>query len=176
MPRTISCLTHLFSIMWLGLMAGFFWAYSINVSQALAQVDGATYASVQALLNQHVRHTAFFVFFFGAPAWVLLSLLPAWRQWRSAWWVCLATAGLLYALGIVVFTAQVNLPNNASTESWHPQHLPRDWVATRDAWRLANHWRTAVSVLSFVLACVALAIRPASVAVVPAVTSLPSRA
>ena len=176
MPRMIARLPHVLSVIWLGLMAGFFWAYSVNVSQALAQVDGATYASVQALLNQHVRHALFFVFFFGAPCWVLLSLLPAWRHWRNAWWQCLAAAGLLYALGIVVFTAQVNLPNNAYTESWHPQHLPSDWVATRDAWRLANHWRTAVSVLSFVLACVALAIRPASVAVVPAATSLPSRA
>ena len=127
------------------------------------------------LLNQHVRHALFFVFFFGAPCWVLLSLLPAWRHWRNAWWRCLAAAGLLYALGIIVFTAQVNLPNNAYTESWHPQHLPSDWAATRDTWRLANHWRTAVSGLSFVLACVALAIRPAPVAV-PAVTSLPSRA
>ena len=40
-------------------------------------------------------------------------------------------AGLLYLLGIVVFTAQVSLPLNHYTESWDPR-CQTDWAATRE--------------------------------------------
>ena len=39
-----------------------------------------------------------------------------------------------YALGIVLFTRQVNLPLNHLTESWTPATLPADWAGVRDAW------------------------------------------
>ncbi|MGJ7497104.1 anthrone oxygenase family protein [Variovorax sp. RT4R15] len=150
---------HALAILWLGLMAGFFWAYSANVSVAMLQMDGATYAAVQSAFNRNVRHTLFFVFFFGPPLWCALALLAAWPQVRRVWWWCLAIAGVLYGLGIVVFTAQVNLPLNAYTESWNPQALPPDWAATRDAWNAANLWRTCANAVAFALAVMALALR-----------------
>ena len=162
MPHSFAKLPHVLSIFWLGIMAGFFWTYSVNVGQATAQLSGADYATFQSLLNRNVRNNSFFVFFFGPPVWVALALLCAWRQRLARWWWCLAAAGLLYLLGIVFFTAQVNLPNNAYTESWNPQQLPSDWAATRETWRHANHWRTVASGASFLLACLALSLRPAA--------------
>jgi anti-sigma-K factor RskA len=67
---------------------------------------------------------------------------------------------MLSGLGIVVFTAQVNLPLNAYTESWNPQALPADWARTRERWNAANLWRSVASAIAFVLAVAALAARP----------------
>lgn len=150
----------------LGWMAGFFATYSGNVSLALQGLDGPTYALVQSALNRHVRHAAFFASFFLPPLWCLLALLPAWRG-RGAWGGCLLVAGLLYAAGIVLFTRQVNLPLNAYTESWSLQQLPADWALARARWNLANHARTAVSALAFLLAIASLACRRPAAGFIP---------
>lgn len=150
---------HGLAVFWFGLMAGFFWTYSANVNFATLQMDGSTYALVQSSLNRNVRHAMFFSFFFGPPVFCTLAMLAAWPQWRAHWWWCLGAAGVLYALGIVVFTAQVNLPLNAYTESWDPRALPSDWMQTREQWNAANLWRTVASAAAFALALFALCAR-----------------
>lgn len=132
---------------------------SNNVSLALRLVDGATYATVQSLLNQSVRHTSFGALFFGGVAVPALALALNWRHKRTVSFWLLAAAGLLYLAGIVIFTSRVNLPLNMYTESWNPQALPNDWIATRDAWERANGTRVVVSMLSFALAPAALTLR-----------------
>lgn len=162
------------AVFWLGLMAGFFWAYSANVNFATLQMDGASYALVQSALNRNVRHAMFFAFFFGPPPLCALALLAAWRQWRSRWWWALGAAGLLYALGIVLFTAEVNLPLNAYTESWNPHALPSDWAATRERWNAANLWRTGAGAAAFALALASLAMRAAAPPVSASAAAPPS--
>ncbi|WP_071518792.1 DUF1772 domain-containing protein [Geitlerinema sp. PCC 9228] len=143
-----------------GIMAGFFWTYTFNVNLAMLEVDGETYATVQSLFNENVRHPMFFTFFFGGGAVSLLALAANWRRDRTLpFWLIIA-AGALYVGGIIIFTAKVNLPLNDYTESWNPQALPTDWKATRDAWNEANALRTGTSALSFILYLVALAIHP----------------
>lgn len=158
---------HGLAVFAFGLMAGFFWAYGFNVSLATLQMDGASYAAVQSSLNRHVRHAMFFGFFFGPPVLCALALAATWREWRAwrcGWFGLLAFAGVLYALGIVLFTAQVNLPLNAYTESWDPRALPPDWAETRARWHAANLWRCAASALAFALSIAALALRARAVA------------
>ncbi|WP_164546887.1 MULTISPECIES: DUF1772 domain-containing protein [unclassified Variovorax] len=150
---------HALAIFWLGVMAGFFWTYSANVNFATLEMDGATYARVQSGLNRNVRHAMFFGFFFGPPLLCALALATAWASRRAGWWRCLLLAGVLYGLGIVVFTAQVNLPLNAYTESWNPLALPPDWAQTRERWNAANLWRAVASALAFGLALAALCAR-----------------
>jgi uncharacterized membrane protein len=142
-----------------GIMAGFFYTYTFNVNLAMLQVDGATYATVQSLLNQNVRHPVFFAFFFGGGAAAVIALAFNWKHYRAVSFWLMAAAGLLYILGIIAFTANVNLPLNAYTESWDPKALPSDWVATRDAWNNANAIRVFVSFVSFLLYVSAFVIR-----------------
>jgi uncharacterized membrane protein len=162
----------------LGLMAGFFWTYSYNVNLAMLQVDGATYATVQSLFNQNVRHAAFFTLFFGGAAFPLLALAVNRRHWRTpAFWL-IVVATVVYALGIIVFTRQVNLPLNAYTESWQVAQLPADWMQTRDAWNEANNMRVWLACVAFALSLGALVLRASAQAVarVDAVARMPSSA
>jgi uncharacterized membrane protein len=158
-PMALQLGLHALAVFWLGLMAGFFWTYSANVNFATLQMDGTTYALVQSSLNRNVRHAMFFGLFFGPPLFCALAVLAAWPAWREYWLWCLAIAGVLYALGIVLFTAQVNLPLNAYTESWNPRALPPDWTQTRERWNAANLWRTFASAAAFALALAALCMR-----------------
>lgn len=147
------------SLFALGLMAGFFWTYAINVNLAMLEMDGPVYATVQSAFNRNVRHPMFFAFFFGPVPLALAALLGSWSQRRRLWWWLLALAGVAYTLGIVWFTRSVNLPLNHLTESWTPGALPVDWADTRDAWNRANDWRAITSSAVFALATLAFGLR-----------------
>lgn len=160
LPLLLSWTALLLAVISLGLMAGFFGTYSANVNLATLTLDGPTYAQVQSAFNRNVRHTLFFVCFFGPPLWCALALASAWQP-RAGWWWLLAGVAVGYALGIVAFTRQVNLPLNHLTESWTPATLPADWAVTRDAWNRANLWRAGWSLALFVAGLLALLWRAA---------------
>lgn len=150
---------QLLTVLLLGLMAGFFATYSANVNLATLELDGPTYAQVQSAFNRNVRHAGFFVCFFGPMPLGLVALASAWAERRAAWWRLLALTVLAYALGIVLFTREVNLPLNYLTESWAPATLPPDWAGVREAWNLANWWRSGLNLALFAASLIALVLR-----------------
>lgn len=152
----------LFIIM-LGVMAGFFWTYTFSVNPAMMQVDGEYYATVQSLFNVNVRNGMFFSFFFGSSVTGVLAVLlnVSHRHQLSFWLIVLAT--LLYTIGIIVYTKEINLPLNFYTESWDPKQLPSDWQAVRDQWNDANGVRVITSLIAFLLAVMSLLIRSISI-------------
>lgn len=158
-PSRLSLAAQLLTVLLLGLMAGFFSTYSANVNLATLELDGPAYAQMQSAFNRHVRHNGFFACFFGPVPLGLLALASAWTEKQTAWWRLLASITLAYALGIVVFTQQVNLPLNHLTESWTPATLPPDWAAVRDAWNRANLWRSGLTLTLFAASLAALVLR-----------------
>lgn len=155
----ISLITQCLTILLLGLMAGFFCTYSANVNFATLELGGPAYAHMQAALNRNVRHAGFFICFFGPIPLGLLALATAWPQRQTNWWRLLAASVTAYALGIVLFTRQVNLPLNFLTESWTPTTIPPDWSQVRDAWNRANAWRSGLSLTLFACGLAALVLR-----------------
>lgn len=142
-----------------GLMAGFFWTYSFNVNLAMLQVDGPTYATVQSLFNQNVRHVWFFALFFGGGVVPVAALVVNYKRHKTASFTLLALAAVVYIAGIIFFTRAVNLPLNAITEAWNPYNMPVNWATTRDQWNQANALRVASSLAAFVLSLAALVLR-----------------
>ena len=165
----LSLTAQLLTVLLLGLMAGFFATYSANVNLATLELDGPTYAQVQSAFNRNVRHAGFFACFFGPLPLGLLALASAWADRRQGWWRLLALTVLAYALGIVLFTRQVNLPLNYLTESWTATTVPADWAAVRAAWNQANLWRSGLSGMLFVGGLVTVVMR------LQRPTSLPTR-
>lgn len=156
--RPLSWASFWLSVLALGLMAGFFTTYSINVNLATRELDGPTYALVQSAFNRNVRHALFFALFFGPMPLCLAALVTDWAP-RQRWWQLTAGVMLAYGLGIVVFTREVNLPLNHLTESWTAATLPADWARTRDAWNRANAWRSVLSLALFAASLLALSWR-----------------
>lgn len=152
----LSLTAQVLTVFALGLMAGFFGTYSVNVNLATHELDGPTYALVQSAFNRNVRHALFFAFIFGPVPLALLTLASAWRSGQQAWWRMNALILVAYALGIVLFMREVNLPLNYLTESWTPATLPDNWQTARDAWTRANAWRTVLCTGLFGLGLLAL--------------------
>lgn len=142
-----------------GIMAGFFWTYTFNVNLAMLNVDGETYATVQSLFNQNVRHINFFAFFFGGVLFPLLALAINWNHWRTASFWMIVTAWAIYFFGVFLYTQNVNLPLNEITEAWDPRNVPAGWESIRDQWNAANALRTGMAAGSFGLGIVALMLR-----------------
>jgi uncharacterized membrane protein len=155
---TLSHVAQYASVLFLGLIAGFFLTYSINVSRGLLQFDGQTYAAAQSALNRSVRHSTFFTLFFGPAILCTLSLVDGWRD-RPLWWWLMALCSVGYSLGIILFTHEVNLPLNALTESWTPSTVPQHWSGVRNAWNRANDWRSGCSVVLLALSLASIAVR-----------------
>ena len=155
----LSLSAQLLTVLLLGLMAGFFATYSANVNLATLELDGPTYAQVQSAFNRNVRHAGFFACFFGPIPLGLLALASAWADRRQGWWRLLALTVLAYALGIVLFTRQVNLPLNDLTESWTATTVPAHWAAVRAAWNQANLWRSGLNLALFAASLIALVLR-----------------
>lgn len=102
----------LFAVVLFGLMAGFFYAFSVTVMGGLDRV--AAVAAIEAMngINAAVRNPVFFVTFFGPPfVAVLAAALAMVRRNRPAGWM-LGAAALLYAVGVIAPTAAVNVPMN----------------------------------------------------------------
>ena len=142
-----------------GIMAGFFWTYSFNVNLAMLEVGGETYAVVQSLFNENVRHLMFFAFFFGGGFFSVVALIANYKKWKSVSFLLIAIAALVYIVGVIAFTQQVNLPLNYYTESWDPSQLPADWSDIRNRWNDANMIRVGTSFLPFALCVLALVLR-----------------
>ena len=142
-----------------GVMAGFFRTYTFNVNLAMLQVDGQTYAKVQSLFNENVRHLMFFAFFFGGGLFSIIAVVINLKRWKTVSFWLIVLAAVVYIAGVIVFTQQVNLPLNDYTESWQPSNLPADWMDTRNSWNEANAVRVVTSFMPFLLCVMALVLR-----------------
>ncbi len=155
----IENLTLALAIIVFGLMAGFFWTYSFNINIAMMKVDGATYATMQSLFNQNVRHIWFFALFFGGGGVSGVALLANLKHRKTGSFKLLALAAVVYVAGIILFTREVNLPLNAITEAWNPAALPSNWSSIRDQWNQANAFRVVCALAAFALSLAALVLR-----------------
>jgi len=147
----------------LGLMAGFFFAFWVDVAPAMRHLDADSYISTQQWINKVVRNVPFGITYFGSTLFAAVPALfaAAQRRWLlAAGWALLALA---YFAGVFWFTRGVNIPINEQMALWSPTAPPADWAAERDRWNEANGFRTLVSLLCFGAALVisALPLQPA---------------
>lgn len=144
----------------LGLMAGFFFAFWVDVAPAMLELDAAGYIHTQQAINRVVRNAAFGAAYFGAAAVPLLAaavLLVAGRRKEAALWLAI---GLSYLLGVFWLTREVNVPINNALAAWNPAAPPADWAAARARWNDANFVRGMANLAAFAAAAAALAWRP----------------
>lgn len=134
----------------LGIMSGFFWTYSINISRAFKNLDENTYAIVQSLCNIHVRNWSFYSFFFGTGLMGVVNLIWYSKDYAKKYYYFILLAVLLYLFGIIIYTKNINLPLNYYTESWVVGKIPSNWIETRNNWNKANNYRTICSFVCFI--------------------------
>ncbi len=136
----------------IGLMAGFFFAFSVDVAPAMRELDAQGYITTQQAINRAVRNLPFALVYFGAaatPFVAALGLYLAGRRLDSALWLGLA---LVYVTGVFLLTREVNVPINNALALWNPQSPPAQWQTARDDWNAANLVRCLVACACFAVA------------------------
>ena len=145
-------------VVWVGVMAGFFFAFSFVVMPGLGAMEPlAALASMQGI-NLAVRNAVFALDFFGALILCIAAALHALlRRGAPACWFALAAA-LVYLLGAFGVTSVFNVPLNGEIAPLDPTRPDNTqaMVSYIAEWTLWNHVRTISSLAAFVLLLLSL--------------------
>lgn len=143
----------------LGLMAGFFFAFAIDVVPAMRELDAQAYITTQQAINRVVRNAVFGATYFGSALMPLLAALALYasgqRRTGHAWlalWV-------VYFGAVFWLTREINVPINNALAQWNPAAPPPDWAAARERWNDANLVRAVAAALCFAGAVASMAWR-----------------
>ena len=144
--------------LWVGVMAGFFFAFSFVVMPGLAAMEPlAALASMQAI-NLAVRNAVFAIGFFSALVLsVAVALHALVRRDAPAGRLALAAA-LIYLIGAFGVTSAFNVPLNGDIAPLDPARSEnaQAMISYIAEWTLWNHVRTLASLASFVLLLLSL--------------------
>jgi uncharacterized membrane protein len=148
------------AVVLLGLMAGFFFAFAVDVVPAMELLDASSYVATQQLINKVVRNAAFGSVYFGStlmPFLAAITCLGAAQKRRALLWLLIALA---YFIAVFWVTRSVNVPINNELAAWNPAMPPPSWIEARDAWNQSNLLRAWAAALCFIAAAVLMAVRP----------------
>jgi len=154
---------HILATCLIGLMAGFFFAFAIDVVPAMRELDAQAYIATQQIINRVVRNAPFAFVYFGAAVTPLLAaaaMYVAGRRREAGLWLAIA---LVYIGGVFLVTREINVPINNALALWDLAAPPAQWQQARDDWNFANLARCVIACVCFV-AAVAIPNRPAPAA------------
>lgn len=136
-----------------GLMAGFFYAFSVCVMPGLDRV--APSAAIEAMqgINEAVRNPVFFITFFLTPVAATISAVLLWRTGHGAAALWVAAGGLTYLLGALVLTVMINVPMNNALALVDPavENAETVWREYSQRWTFWNTARASASALALLM-------------------------
>ncbi len=149
--ETLANVSRSVATLWVGVMAGFFYAFSAVVMPGLSTADPAIAMEAMQAINASVRNIAFAVGFFGAPLACVAAMAHAAhrRDWPAGWMVLVG--GSVYMIGAFGVTFLVNVPLNETLASLDPG-LPEnrsEMLSYIGEWSIWNNIRTVASVIAF---------------------------
>jgi len=127
-----------------GLVAGFFFAFSIVVMKALAHQPPAHGIAAMQSINIVVINPMFFTAFFGTAAACLVMAVSTFLRWQTPGTVYLLTGSLLYLVGTILVTILFNVPRNNALAAVNPTSVEgaNVWATYLSSWTAWNHVRT----------------------------------
>lgn len=154
-PEFILIATGIFT----GLMAGFFFSYSISVIPGLGKLTDSEYLRAMQNINRAVRNPIFLCCFFGVVLLLPYATFLHWKVTQTPFYFLLA-ATVLYLVGAFCVTIFVNVPLNDRLENFdlasvNAEDIERMREVFENRWNLWNNIRTVASLGSVVLVIIA---------------------
>jgi uncharacterized membrane protein len=152
-------LAVLVSALGCGLMAGFFFAFSICVMKALGVIPPAHGISAMQSINVAVINPWFLTPYFGMAVLSVVLIIAAVLRWHEPGAAYVVAGGLLYFLGTFLVTMLFNVPRNnalaaVAATSTEGAALWADYLI---AWTKWNHVRTIAALAGAASFTIALA-------------------
>jgi len=137
-------LAVLVSALGCGLMAGFFFAFSICVMKALGAIPPAHGISAMQSINVAVINPWFLTPYFGMALLSVLLSIAAVLRWHEPGAAYVVAGGLLYFLGTFLVTMLFNVPRNNALAAVAATSTEGGalWTDYLIAWTKWNHVRT----------------------------------
>lgn len=144
----------------LGLMAGFFFALSLDLWPAMLQPDVQEHVNGQQAIDRVLLRFPFTLVYFGAVLLPPLAALALWLSGRTTQAQVWFVIGVVYLVGVFLLTGQASIPINDALAQWNTQSAPAHWMRDRDQQDRADLLRCITACISFGAALAALAWRP----------------
>ena len=144
-----------------GLMAGFFFAFSICVMKALGKLPTEQGIAAMQSINVVVINPWFLTAFFGTAAACVFAAVVSLLRWhdpRAGYWLA---GGVLYLVGTILVTMVFNVPRNnalAAAPAASPD-ATRLWAAYLSEWTVWNHVRMIAALMAAVAFTIAMRLR-----------------
>jgi uncharacterized membrane protein len=141
-----------------GLVAGFFFAYSASVMQALARLSAAQGLTAMQSINVAVINPLVMLALFGTALACIAVIVGAVLEWGDPFPVYLLIGGAVYLVGTILLTIAYHVPRNDALATVDPNSpdAERQWTRYLKEWTAANHVRTLSSLAAATLLTIAL--------------------
>lgn len=157
MPISIALL----AIQFFGLIAGFFFAYSVDVMPALDTLSPVAAIDAMQAVNTMVRNPVFFLVFFGTPVIGALAAVMLYRSGQGLSALLMVIASIIYTLAAFLPTAAINVPMNEALGMLalnDPSlNYKQIWTDYSPRWTFWNTSRTLASLVALLFASLSLA-------------------
>lgn len=140
-----------------GLVAGFFFAFSVCVMSALGKIPPAQGIAAMQSINVVVINPWFFSAFFGTAITCLLAIIASLSRWHDPRALYCLVAGVLYIAGTIAVTMRFNVPQNnalAALAATSPE-AAKLWSTYLSSWTAWNHVRMLAALIAAVLFTIA---------------------
>jgi uncharacterized membrane protein len=166
MINTLLFALTLVSALGCGLIAGFFFAFSVFVMKALASLPPAQGIAAMQSINVTVLNPWFLGAFFGTAVACILLAVTAFVTWHKPAAPYLLVGSVLYLVGTVLVTIAFNVPRNEKLAAVDPTSTGaiEIWAEYVTSWTTWNHVRTAAALAAAASLTVALCLPTTRVA------------
>ena len=158
LPLAVS-ISQILAIVAPGLMAGFFYAYSVSVMPGLDLLEAGHAIRAMQGINVAVRNAVFMATYAAPPVLALVAAALTWRHGGPRAALLFATSGVVYGFGVLAPTGAVNIPMNqalaALVELPDQAQAATIWTEYSGRWTAWNTLRTLLSLMAMVLALAA---------------------
>ena len=139
------------------LSAGLFYAWSCSVMPGFARLNDKEFVSVMQKTNRAIQNPVFFLSFFGAPIFLIISTFLFYGQLRFTF---IFAATIIYLIGNFGVTVFGNVPMNDildrfNLESATDEELSAQRINFERRWTNLNHLRAVSSTIALILVVIA---------------------
>ena len=141
-----------------GLIAGFFFAFSVGVMKALGKLPPAQGIAAMQSINVVVINPVFLGAFLGTAAASAFAVVASVVRWQAPGAPLWLLGGLLYFVGCFLVTMLFNVPRNNALAAFAPTSPDAVdyWTSYLSSWTAWNHVRMLASLAAAASFTVAL--------------------
>ena len=144
-----------------GLMAGFFFAFSVCVMKALGKLPPEQGIAAMQSINVVVINPVFLTLFLGTGSLCAAGIFGSVMHWQEPAAAYLLAGGVVYLVGAILVTMLFNVPRNTALAELGPSSAEgaKVWASYLSSWTAWNHVRTIASLAAAALFTLGLRFR-----------------